>query len=77
MLHPDLLCNTNIFITNDLFSKSITVFFLLHILYFAHRLQQIVPGMRSFRGGKHTDVCRHCPLFMPQQIAQRSPSPLS
>lgn len=55
-------------------SKSNTIFFLLYILYFAHRLQQTLPSSWSFREGRHVDVCKHCPLFMPWQIVKESPS---
>lgn len=61
-----------LFITYDLVSKSNTIFLLLYILHFAHRLEQTFPGVGSFRDGRFTDMCRHGSLVMPWQIAQRS-----
>ena len=64
------------FPTDDFYSKTI-FFFVLYILHLALRLQQTSPGGSSFRDGGLVDVCRPCPLFLPQQTAQKPPSPLS
>lgn len=48
----------NFFVIDDLFSKSNTIFFILYILYLAHRLKQTFPGRRSFGDGRYVDMCR-------------------
>lgn len=59
------------------FTQKQYFFFVLYILHLALRLQQTSPGGSSFWDGGLVDVCRPCPLFLPQQTAQKPLSPLS